>query len=72
MGAKLMAHKEREKKYKKIVDNPMLYLEERQHQILPEETPAGDPFIAVSLDPERRQPPLKSLLSSTGQPSMWR
>ena len=37
MGAKLMAHKEREKKYKRIVDNPMLYLEERQHQILPEE-----------------------------------
>ena len=37
MGAKLMAHKEREKKYKKIVDNPMLYLEEHQHQILPEE-----------------------------------
>ena len=37
MGAKLMAHKKREKKYKKIVDNPMLYLEERQHQILPEE-----------------------------------
>ena len=37
MGAKLMARKEREKKYKKIVDNPMLYLEERQHQILLEE-----------------------------------
>ena len=37
MGAKLMARKEREKKYKKIVDNPMLYLEEHQHQILPEE-----------------------------------
>ena len=37
MGAKLMGRKEREKKYKKIVDNPMLYLEERQHQILPEE-----------------------------------
>ena len=37
MGTKLMARKEREKKYKKIVDNPMLYLEERQHQILPEE-----------------------------------
>ena len=37
MGAKLMACKEREKRYKKIVDNPMLYLEERQHQILPEE-----------------------------------
>ena len=37
MGAKLMACKEREKKYKKIVDNPMLYLEESQHQILPEE-----------------------------------
>ena len=36
MGAKLMAHKEHEK-YKKIVDNPILYLEERQHQILPEE-----------------------------------
>ena len=37
LGAKLMAHKEHEKKYKKIVDNPMLYLEERQHQTLPEE-----------------------------------
>ena len=37
MGAKLMACKEREKKYKKIVDNPMLYLEECQHQILLEE-----------------------------------
>ena len=37
MGTKLMACKEHEKKYKKIVDNPMLYLEERQHQILPEE-----------------------------------
>ena len=37
MGTKLMAHKEHEKKYKKIVDNPMLYLEECQHQILPEE-----------------------------------
>ena len=32
-----MAHKEREKRYKKIVDNPMLYLEDCQHQILPEE-----------------------------------
>ena len=32
-----MARKEHEKKYKKIVDNPMLYLEERQHQILPKE-----------------------------------
>ena len=37
MGAKLMACKKWEKKYKKIVDSPMLYLEERQHQILPEE-----------------------------------
>ena len=37
MGAKLLAHKEWEKKYKRIVDNPMLYLEDRQHQILPEE-----------------------------------
>ena len=37
LGAKLMARKEREKWYKKIVDNPMLYLEECQHQILLEE-----------------------------------
>ena len=37
MGAKLMARKECEKRYKKIVDNPMLYLEEGQHQILLEE-----------------------------------
>ena len=69
MGAKLMACKEREKKYKKIVDNPMLYLEERQHQILPEEhqqrsIPCG------FLDPERRELPLKSWPSSTGWPSM--
>ena len=33
----MVAHKEHEKWCKKIVDNPMLYLEERQHQILPEE-----------------------------------
>ena len=32
-----MARKEHEKRYKKIVDNPMLYLEECQHQILLEE-----------------------------------
>ena len=37
LGAKLVARKEHEKWCKKIVDNPMLYLEERQHQILPEE-----------------------------------
>ena len=37
LGAKLLARKERDKWYKKVVDNPMLYLEERQHQILPEE-----------------------------------
>ena len=37
MFTKLTARKEQEKRYKKIVDNPMLYLEERQHQILPEE-----------------------------------
>ena len=37
LGAKLIAHKEYGKWCKKIVDNPMLYLEERQHQILPEE-----------------------------------
>ena len=37
VGAKLIACKEYEKWCKKIVDNPMLYLEEHQHQILPEE-----------------------------------
>ena len=37
LGAKLMPLKEHEKWCKKIVDNPMLYLEERQYQILPEE-----------------------------------
>ena len=37
LAAKLVAHKEHEKWCKKIVDNPMLYLEECQHQILPEE-----------------------------------
>ena len=37
LGAKLMACKEHEKWCKKIVDNPMLYLEECQHQILLEE-----------------------------------
>ena len=37
LGAKLLARKEREKWYKKIIDNPVLYLEECQHQILPEE-----------------------------------
>ena len=37
LGTKLIAHKEHEKWCKKIVDNPMLCLEERQHQILPEE-----------------------------------
>ena len=37
LGTKLMARKEREKWYKIIVDNPMLYLEECQHQILSEE-----------------------------------
>ena len=37
LGAKLIARKEYEKWCKKIVENPMLYLEERQHQILPEE-----------------------------------
>ena len=37
MGAKLLARKEWAKWHKKIVDNPMLYLEECQNQILPEE-----------------------------------
>ena len=30
-----MAHKEHDKHYKKVVENPMLYLEERYHQIAP-------------------------------------
>ena len=37
LAAKLMAHKEQEKHYKKVVENPMLYLEERYHQINPAE-----------------------------------
>ena len=37
LGTKLIARKEHDKWCKKIVDNPMLYLEECQHQILPEE-----------------------------------
>ena len=32
-----MAHKEDDKHYKKVVENPMLYLEERYHQIAPAE-----------------------------------
>ena len=32
-----MAHKEHDKHYKKVVENPMLYLEERYHQIDPAE-----------------------------------
>ena len=32
-----MACKEQEKRYKKVVENPMLYLEERYHQINPAE-----------------------------------
>ena len=35
LAAKLMAHKEHDKRYKKVVENPMLYLEERYHQINP-------------------------------------
>ena len=41
MGAQLMArreqHKEQQKHYKKVVQNPMLFLEERYHQIDPAE-----------------------------------
>ena len=37
MGAKMLACKECEKWYKKIVDNPMLYLEECQHHIRPKQ-----------------------------------
>ena len=37
MAAKLVAHKEHDKKYRKIIENPMMYLEERYHQIDPAE-----------------------------------
>ena len=37
MAAKLVAHKECDKKYRKIIENPMMYLEERYHQIDPAE-----------------------------------
>ena len=37
LGAKLLARRERDKLYKKIVEQPLLYLEERQHQIRPED-----------------------------------
>ena len=37
MAAKLMACKEHDKKYRKIVEKPMMYLEERYHQIDPAE-----------------------------------
>ena len=35
MAAKLVARKEHDKKYRKIVENPMMYLEEQYHQIDP-------------------------------------
>ena len=37
LAAKLMTRKEQEKLYKKVVENPMLYLEECYHQINPAE-----------------------------------
>ena len=37
LAAKFMARKEHDKRYKKVVENPMLYLEERYHQIAPVE-----------------------------------
>ena len=37
LAAKLMARKEHDRHYKKVVENPMLYLEERYHQIAPAE-----------------------------------
>ena len=37
MAAKLVARKEHDKKYRKIIENPMMYLEERYHQIDPVE-----------------------------------
>ena len=37
LAAKLIAHKEHDKHYKKVVENPMLYLEECYHQIAPAE-----------------------------------
>ena len=59
LGAKLIARKEHEKWCKKIVDNPMLYLEERQHQILLEEHQPEIHSLQF-LDPEQKRPPLKS------------
>ena len=47
MFAKLMARKEQEKKYKKIVDNPMLYFGGAPTSNPPGRTPAGDPLLAV-------------------------
>ena len=37
MAAKLVARKEHDKKYRKIIENPMMYLEEQYHQIDPAE-----------------------------------
>ena len=37
LAAKLMARKEHDKRYKKVIENLMLYLEERYHQINPAE-----------------------------------
>ena len=48
-GTKLIARKEHEKWCKKIVDNPMLYLEERQYHILPGRAPIRDPFLAIKI-----------------------
>ena len=37
LASKLIADKEHDKRYKKVVENPMLYLEEHYHQIDPVE-----------------------------------
>ena len=71
MGAKLMARKEREERYKKIVDNPMLYLEEHQHQILPEEhQPEIHSLRFFGSGAEGAAIEVLALI--TGRPSMWR
>ena len=75
MFAKLMARKEarkeQEKRYKKIVDNPMLYLEERQHQILPEEhQPEIHSLRFFGSGAEGAAIEVLALL--TGWPSTWR
>ena len=70
LAAKLMAHKEQEKRYKKVVKNLMLYLEERYHQINPAEHQL-EVHSMSSLGLEPRVPRLKCWPSLTGLPNSW-